>query len=288
MNSSEIALSHTLTQEEEMFLSFLKMYTIVDIGMIHEITEEGRATVSTGRFSGKQQVVYRNVEVVYPGNNAGAFTCTTPGTTCLIFMPLSCMPSIKEQKFRTMTPAYNKDGIKAMPISTGLGTTIRSSYDDSGELSISADTWTLLFKEMGITLTQDSKLIMSKLREGELFMRRFGTESATTTVNINDAGITKELVSSDGKCITTLTMTNEGDVSILQKNDEDKELANIAVNKGVVSISINGNTFSIDEGGNLSITTEGNLTLSGKNVAINSTGDGSSVQINGNNLKVDK
>ena len=106
MNSTD-ALQASLKNARETFLNMLDSIVILDIGVIKEIKENGRAYVTSSTFIKGHPVVYEDAEIIYPGNVNGCYATSCAGSACLIFIPKSCMPDSANLKLYIGSTSYN-------------------------------------------------------------------------------------------------------------------------------------------------------------------------------------
>lgn len=295
---ADLLLNNVMRTKQDKFLDQLGAYTLIDIGIIDAVNADGRAQVSTCRFSGGRQVVYNNVEIVYPGNTGGAYMSACAGTSCLIFIPYSCMPDTTAQKMRVGASVYSKDGIKVMPISNGQSLKVSTMFDTGGDWYVGNDIWKLQFAEYFISLSQGDTLSVSKDIDGAFHFYYKGKNSGAFTIDVTDEGIVKKYDASDGSVKWTSSMNTSGVVSFSQVDSSDNVLSSLQIaSDGAMTINVGKATLSIDRDGKISVDsshTDGVSISSPHKISITSNDDiaitagtGKQVKINGTNLTVD-
>ena len=278
--TSDDMLKNLFKNDREMFLETLGSYTLVDIGTIESVDENGRARVLTNQYIANERVIYQDVEVIYPGNPWGAYTAECSGTACLILFPYMCMPNTDTRMIRPGATPYNKDGVKAMPIGNGSKSIVKHFINSAGEYSLGTTLYNIAFDGQTISLTQGDVLSLSKDAGGNLYARHKNKNSGTFLFSLDEDGMLRSYTSLDGSVVWEDSIGTDGVRTFTQKDSQAHVLNSITIDaSGAISISSSQA---------LSITTEDDLTLKGKNVIINSTGDNSSVNVNDGNLKVDK
>lgn len=271
--TSNNMLSAAFASERDVFIGMLNSIIVLDIGFIDNINDEGRAHVTTNRYINGERLAYQDVEVVYPGNPNGVFSANASGSACLIFVPSSCMVNIQKQTVRTDALPYHRDGIKAMPIGNGSSPVVNASFDTSGNLNIFTKDYMVSFTPNTISLQQDSVLQASKNIDGSLYFYYKPEQAGALEMTVDEQGIVQKYTSSAGDKTYTW-------VDSLSK-DGTRSISKMDGNNAVFSISIGSDN-------SVTISTSGDLNLSGANVAITSTADNSTVSINGSNLVVEK
>ena len=297
MDSTDI-LKSTLKNERELFLNNLSSYTILDIGTIVEV-KDGRALVHGSSFIGGQQTIYDDAEIIFPGNDGGAYTAECAGTPCLIFIPLSCMPSISNRNIQLRASSYDTDGVKVMPIGNATRALVKTVFNAGGNYSILSKNYSLTFSEDAISLERkDAQMSISMDYQGGLHVVKRG-ENSTQYIDMVDGSTTNIWQSKDKDVQWVDTLNSDGSRTLVQNDPQDEEadpLFSISIDKeGVASITL---------AKGLTLETKDVLTLKGKSVAIESTdetvsitsktdttvttGDGKKFAVNGSNLEVTK
>lgn len=297
MDSTDI-LKSSLKNERELFLNNLSSYTILDIGTIVEV-KNGRALVHGSSFIGGQQTVYDDAEIIYPGNDGGAYAAECAGTPCLIFIPLSCMPNISDRNVRLLASSYDTDGVKVMPIGNATKALIKTTFSAGGTYSILSENYNLSFTEDTINLERkDSSMSISMDFQGGIHVIKRG-ENSTQYIDMVDGSTTSIWQSKDKDVQWIDTLNSDGSRSFVQndpQNEEADPLFSMTIDKqGVVSVSL---------AKGLTLETKDVLTLKGKSVSIESTdesvaitsktdttistGDSNKFAVNGSNLEVTK
>lgn len=293
--NSDSALGAGLLTDEQVFRNFLSAYSLIDIGTIQYVSGN-IATVATSIFMQGKQIIYENAEVIYPGNDQGVFGAASANCPCLIFIPRSCMPNIRDKKVKHAEATYSKNGIKVMPIGNGTNNNVYTRYDDNGNLNIFTKSYILTFDDNGVSLQRkDTTASMTLNENGDLYVAKRGVNGAYRVV-LEDGIVQSTWISKDEDVQWTDTLNSDGSRSFVQANPQDEEADPLFS----FTIAADGSvSFTLAQ--DISLTTNGTLTLQGASVAISATGteDGQGnvtidsatdkqVQVNGTNLTVDK
>lgn len=246
MNSTS-ALSAGLTTEEQVFRNFLNSYAIIDIGTIETVTEN-RATVATSIFVQGKQVIYPDVEIIYPGNNQGVFGAASAGCACLIFIPRSCMPNVTNKNVKHGEMAYSKNGIKVMPIGNGSSNNVRAYFDGTGNLNIFTDNYSLIFQDMNVTIQKrDATFAMTMDGTGNFYITKQGNDS-THRVSMEDGTSQSVWISKNKDVQWTDTLNSDGSRTLVQNNPQNEEAdptCSITIDKDG-NVSVNGKTINLN------------------------------------------
>lgn len=138
-------------------------YQVCELGVITGLN--GRfAEVTTFRYIKNTPVRYSNVEVLYFGCSSGAITGSLDGALCLLVIPFTALSDTSQNKVYYSGMPYDTAGMKAIPLSNGVGTTLQVGFDESGNFDINGDkistTWeeglfSMSFGNSNITLSGD-------------------------------------------------------------------------------------------------------------------------------------
>lgn len=278
MNSID-ALKAGLTNDNDMFLNQLSAYTIVDIGTIKNIVN-GRALVHGSAFSGTQQVIYQDAEIIFPGNAGGAYMSECSGSPCLIFMPRSCMLDTASKKVRLSAPHYDKTGVKVLPICNGTTSVVKTLFSMNGIYSIvsphyscefTANTITVSYNNDSVSLNIDEKGCCHIIRQGD---------DGTYYKDLNDGKVVETWINKDKNVQWIDTLESDGSRTFTQNNpngqEGDKPLVSLTISKeGKVTL-----TGTITE----------NITVKGKTVIKVKDGDAkidaNNIELNGNDKRL--
>lgn len=296
MDSTDI-LKSALKNERELFLKNLSSFTILDIGTIVSV-ENGRALVHGSSFVGGQQMVYDDAEIIFPGNEGGAYTAECAGTPCLIFIPMSCMPSISDRNVRLRAASYDTDGVKVMPIGNAANALVKTVLSAGGIFSVLSQYYNLSFAEESINLgRKDALASLAMDCNGGFHLIKRG-ENSTHYIDDVDGSKTETWISKDKDVQWVDTLNSDGSRSFVQSDPDAQEgddpLFSITIDKeGVASVTM---------AKGLSLETKDELVLKGKSVTIESTdgkvsvtssdntevstGSGKKFTVNGSNLEV--
>lgn len=265
--------------DEQVFRNFLSAYSIVDIGTIQYVYGN-KATVATSIFLKGKQVIYEDVEIIYPGNDQGVFGAASANSTCLIFIPRSCMPNVRDKKVKHGEVTFSKNGIKAMPIGNGTSNSIYTRYDNNGNMTIFTPTYNLTFSEEGVTLQRkDANASLTLNENGDLYLAKRGSDGVYR-VTLENGQVQSKWTSKEQDVIWTDTLSSDGSRSFVQTDGSNHVLFSF-------SIEADG-TVAFNAAQGLTLETSGDLVLKGANVTIDSTANSSTVNINNGNAVIDK
>lgn len=246
MDSTDI-LKSAFKNEREIFLRNLSSFTILDIGTIVSV-ENGRALVHGSSFVGGQQMIYDDAEIIYPGNEGGAYVAESAGTPCLIFIPMSCMPSISNRNIRLRTASYDTDGVKVMPIGNAAEAIVKTMFNSGGAYSILTKNYNFSFDEDTIKLERkDSQASVSMDYQGGLHVLKRGSES-THYVDMVDGSTTSTWQSKDKDVQWVDTLNSDGSRTLVQSNPQNEEAdptCSITIDKDG-NVSVNGKTINLN------------------------------------------
>lgn len=216
MASNDI-LNSAFKNDRELFRANLSSYTLIDIGTIVTV-KDGRALVHGSSFNGGQQTIYKDAEIIFPGNEGGAYTAEGAGTPCLIFIPLSCMPSISDRKVRLRSPAYDSDGVKVMPIGNAVGALVKTAFGAGGTYSIQGKNYTLTFTENTILLERtDAHASITMDYQGGIHVEKRGDQS-THYIDMVDGTTTSTWLSENKKVEWKDTLNSDGSRTFVQRD----------------------------------------------------------------------
>lgn len=282
MNSTE-ALQASLKNERERFLNILDSVVILDIGVIDVINENGRAHVTSSTFIKNHPVVYEDAEIIYPGNVNGSYAIDCTGTACLIFIPKSCMPDTANLKLYIGSTSYNRSGVKVMPIGNGANDTVQTVFSNGGEYNIVGQIYSVQFTGADVTFQRnDGRTSLTVDCEGQVYLS-YHTNNGTYLINIEDGHITSSWLSKEKDVEWIDSLNSDGSRSFTQINPQQQS-DNVLFS---FSIAADG-TVSFSTAQGLTLETQGDLVLKGANVTIDSTADGSTVNINDGNAVIEK
>lgn len=295
MNSNSI-LQDFFKNDRQVFTQMLESLTVLDIGIIRTVTEDGRANVDSSSFINGKPINYKDAEIIYPGNTNGTYGSASPGMACLIFIPRSCMPRINTLKLLIGATSYNRGGIKVMPIGNGAANTVQTMFTDGGEFGILGQAYQVQFNAYDITMQRrDGALAIAIDGKGQMYLNYKGT-NCSYSISLEDGTLTKQWISKNGDVAWTDILNSDGSRTFVQRNPNESSSDPLFS----FTISENGEvSFNIAQ--SVSLVSKGALTLQGTSVAISATGteldqgnvtidsaSGKQVQVNGTGLTVDK
>ena len=270
MNSTDV-LNNSLKNEREMFLSKLQSFVILDIGTIVEV-KNGRAKVNSSSFIGGQQTIYDDAEVIFPGNESGAYDVECAGTPCLIFIPMSCMPNIMNRNVRLRSASYSGAGVKVMPIGNAVNAIVKSRVGAGGVFSILSKNYNISFNEDSINLERgDVAASVSMDETGGLHIIKQG-QASTHYVDMVDGSTTSTWQSADKDVQWVDTLNSDGSRTFVQndpRNEDADPLFSMTIDKtGKVQINTAAD-ISVVTKGKADVTADGNVTVDANQINLN-------------------
>ena len=269
MTVGEKLFENTLRTQQDAFLNNLQAYTLIDLGTIDFIDAvTGKAQVRTYRFASGNQVVYKDVEIIYPGNINGALVSTVTGSSCLIFIPYSYVPNIAEQKFNPGRMGYDKAGAKAMPISNGQSLNVTALFDDEGEFGINTDSYTVLFGEQCINVNHGDILQLAKGIDGSLYLEYTAPQQQPFILELNETGLHKHYTEKEEKVVWDSLLTAEGtlvETQTIPAESDDDTITN------TLDIEADGSVLLSQQKGSNTITSLAVNTIDGVTVSVGKT-----------------
>lgn len=276
MDSTKV-LGDALKNEREMFLTKLQSFVILDIGTIVEV-KNGRARVNSSSFIGGQQTIYEDAEVIFPGNEGGAYDVECAGTPCLIFIPMSCMPSITNRNVRLRTVSYSGAGVKVMPIGNAVNSIVKAHMGTGGVFSILSKNYSLAFAEDTINLERgDTAASVSMDEAGGLHVIKQG-QASTHYIDMVDGSTVSTFQSTNKDVQWVDTINADGSRTFVQNNPQDEEadpLFSLTIDKtGKVQINTAAD-ISVVTKGKADVTADGDVTVGANQINLN--GDATSL-----------
>lgn len=270
MNSTE-TLQALFKNDRDLFLNALSSYTLIDIGVIKGLNENGRAHVVSSTFVLSKPVEYTDAEIIFPGNANGTYACNPMNMACLIFIPRSCMPDITSLILRTGTPSYNRDGVKAMPIGNGSNNTVKTLFGDGGSFSILGQSYQCLFEDDTVTIESDGgRSSLSIDGDGQIYVRR-AVDNGIYSKSIEDTGVTERWLSKNRDVQWTDTLNPDGSRSFVQADPsgEGDPLFSMIIDKdGKITIT-GAVTGNINITGDTVVTVDGDAKINADNIELN-------------------
>lgn len=270
MNSTDV-LNNSLKNEREMFLSKLQSFVILDIGTIVEV-KNGRAKVNSSSFIGGQQTIYDDAEVIFPGNESGAYDVECAGTPCLIFIPMSCMPNITSRNVRLRSASYSGAGVKVMPIGNAVNAIVKSRVGAGGVLSVLSKNYNISFNEDSINLERgDVAASVSMDETGGLHVIKQG-QASTHYIDMVDGSTTSTWQSADKDVQWVDTLNTDGSRTFVQndpRNEDADPLFSLTIDKtGKVQINTAAD-ISVVTKGKADVKADGNVTVDANQINLN-------------------
>lgn len=270
-------------------IDVVDMLTIIDIGIIQSIDAAGRATVVSSKVMGDAPITFTDVEIIGIGNRNGGFISEGTGSACLILIPRSCMSNVKTLEVDWAAVVYGKAGVKAIPITNGVGLDVSAGFTSDGVFNIAGDSYVIACESNCVSYKQ-SGVNISIGDAGAISLFRKPEQSGAFMMTLDNEGLYLSFVNSNGDSKYVFNMSDDGSLVIthIKPGSSDDEMLNqITIDSdGTMSIQLTKD-LEIATDGALSLTSKGDLTLgsSDGNVAIDS-GSGKKVSINGENLEV--
>lgn len=154
MTNSTEALNNVIKGFSAYQAEELSMYHLIDLGIIQGYNADGSVNVLALYLdSNGQQVTFERVEVLYPGVNTGAITYNVEGALCLLLKMKVSIPDTQTMEINTVASPYGGDCIKAIPVTRGSQTVLKSGFDGFGNFSIQSDGCSINITKKGVTLS---------------------------------------------------------------------------------------------------------------------------------------
>lgn len=250
----------------------LETLTILDIGIIKTVNEDGRADVDSSSFINGKPINYKDAEVIYPGNTNGVYGSASPGMACLIFIPRSCMTRVSNLKLLVGATSYNRGGVKVMPIGNGVANTVQTMFTDGGEFGILGQAYQVQFNAYDIALQRkDGALAMAIDGKGQIYLNYKGT-NCSYSISLEDGTLTKKWISANGNVEWDDTLNSNGSRTFVQRNPNDNSsdpLFSLTIaDDGTLTLEgAAAQTLTIN--GDTTITVDGDVKLDADNIELN-------------------
>lgn len=271
MNSNSV-LQALFKNDRQVFTSMLESLTILDVGIIKTVSEDGRADVDSSSFINGKPINYKDAEIIYPGNTNGVYGSACPGMACLIFIPRACMPRISTLKLLVGATAYNRGGIKVMPIGNGAANTVQTMFTDGGEFGILGQAYQVQFNAYDITMQRkDGTASITIDGTGQMYLN-YHTNNCSYAISLEDGTLTKQWISKDGDVAWTDTLNSDGSRTFVQKDPRDENAdplfsLTIAADGSLTLTGAAAQELTI--GGDATITVDGDVKLDADNIELN-------------------
>lgn len=271
MNSNSI-LQDFFKNDRQMFINMFESLTVLDIGIIRTVTEDGRANVDSSSFINGKPINYKDAEIIYPGNTNGTYGSASPGMACLIFIPRSCMPRINTLKLLIGATSYNRGGIKVMPIGNGAANTVQTMFTDGGEFGILGQAYQVQFNAYDIAMQRrDGALAIAIDGKGQMYLNYKGT-NCSYSISLEDGTLTKQWISKNGDVAWTDILNSDGSRTFVQKDPRDENAdplfsLTIAADGSLTLTGVAAQELTI--GGDATITVDGDVKLDADNIELN-------------------
>lgn len=205
---SEEALSNVIKGFSSYQTEELSMYHLIDLGIIQGYNGDGSVNVLALYLdTNKQPVTFERVEVLYPGTNTGAITYNAEGSLCLLLKMKVSIPNTQTMEIDTVSSPYGSSCIKAIPVTRGSQTAMKSGFDGFGNFSIQGDGCSLNITKKGVTLSSGGSSVafsvdtgLSKcLCNGQLFID-YNKDGSKRVLRYDTAGVAQYMlkVEADG------------------------------------------------------------------------------------------
>lgn len=319
MRTSPVVQSDATPYQEEQD-NILRNYRIIDVGTILNVSKDNR-TCTIQSFNVQNGVVqtFKDVEILYPGS----ITLGIIGCPCLIFRPATGVDKIRDNTLISTYKMHPEESVKAIPLFFDQSNTKLGFVD--GNFTITTDFYTISFSETGINVSLGCGAFISGNTEGlsisvsscnvsvnseghieSLYRNSEDELIARTTYNPEDGSFTyycspKDTPSDDElDDLDTFTkwtwikkISADGTVSLQQKDDSENILNELSIDtEGVVTISNDKRTISIDKdgnisieaGGDISVKADGDVSVEAQNVTVEAS---SKAVVKGTNVELD-
>ena len=165
--TSEEALDNVIKGFSSYQTEELSMYHLIDLGIIQGYNADGSVNVLALYLdTNKQPVTFERVEVLYPGTNTGAITYNAEGSLCLLLKMKVAIPNTQTMEIDTTASPYGSSCIKAIPVTRGSQTTMKSGFDGFGNFSIQGDGCSLNITRKGVTLSSGGSSVAFSVDTG--------------------------------------------------------------------------------------------------------------------------
>lgn len=278
MNNNSIMRGDLGATEVERFSQGLAHFNLIDVGVIKNINKYGRANVSSCARSNNTFITYENAEVIYPGSEKGVFMTLDIGSMCLVFIPQSCVPDLRNKQITVAQDAYCVNGAKVMPISNGSQALLTLAFDSEGNLGLSSSNYHFTFNPDYIA-TDIYRFIRSRLNsEGSLYISRTPENAMQHKIIVENAQEVFQHTTKDGNTTITQKIMDTGDISLTYSNtSDDSQISNIIIHADGSSSIMKGDSenpdinITIDTDNNISVktTTSANISVEGKEIHLN-------------------
>lgn len=131
----------------------MSRYRFVDLGRIQSYNEDGSVNILSPYFLEGHPVTYRNVEVLYIGTKAGCISYNAEGSLCLLLKPYTCIPDTTSMEILAEAGKFSNKGMKAIPISNGRETSLKTLFDGFGNFKLSGNGVSVEIKQDTVTLS---------------------------------------------------------------------------------------------------------------------------------------
>lgn len=168
--------------------------TLIDIGVVTSI-QDNFATVKSVRLLNGMNVVYNDVEVLYPSG----IRTDIINATVLLFVPVSCVPDTSTMEPLQVVSPFDTKGMKAIPL-TNSGKAVNVGLFSEG-FHVLSKTYDFLCNNQGVRITSTD--ITAEITDSYLQLK------AGTSVNfiISREGISK-IINNENDALVSIEYTD--------------------------------------------------------------------------------
>lgn len=139
------------------------LLTLIDIGQILSIDEDGKAKIKLFRYNGSDAIILKGVELLQIGTT-GAGIYIGPGGLCLVFAPKTPLVDTLNSTIATIYHDYDERSLKALPVANGQSMTVRLICGGDG-ISLVSNKYGLRAREGAISLGDSEGICWGELDE---------------------------------------------------------------------------------------------------------------------------
>lgn len=286
----------------------LTYFTLLDIGIIEYITDEGKARVQTWKIDGLE---FNRIEceILSIGGFSGLVHTVTPGQTCLILTPCSPIVTTADQMLSTQATNFSLECAKCIPLGTYRPEQLVNLCITPAGLDIGSSKLQMSFQNECIQLSSENSSIGIRadgsltvdLAQGKVNYELDAEGNVTQTAGytfdkdnqvwnwlsrvkqgadgslvVDTAGSVDDNNESFGQC--TVQFGADGSIGVdVGKDKEGKVASKISVSKdGNIKLAVfddgeEKSSITLDKAGTLDITTTDQYSIKGVGVAIDGT-----------------
>lgn len=139
-----------LNNDRNSLASMIGSLMLIELGVITNITEDGRAAVQLMRLAAGRVIELEDVELLFIGNSRGGAFTYCVGSICLLLCPRTLVEDTKSQLVRAnVNTVHEYAGVKAIPLSNCYQSAVKVDYDDDGGFSVNTGDTSLTVTSKG-------------------------------------------------------------------------------------------------------------------------------------------